>query len=140
MDRKLFRKIEISALTPGQKKAYNFYKLSSALAEYGFATIELNESWQNADFLAQHLDGETCLRVYIKNRLTFHKKYLHRDLYIGFHYENEWYLFPHDKVLHEFLKKRDGAIANSNSWIETGNYSFGRLSKKNQEIIENYKL
>ena len=62
MNQKLFRKIQISALTPRQKKAYNFCKFSSALAEYGFAIIELNESWQNADFIAQHVDGETCLR------------------------------------------------------------------------------
>ena len=71
--KKRFTKIEYQKLNARQQETYYFHKVSTVLAEYGFATIKLNDDWANADFIAQHIDGETYLKVQLKGRLTFAK-------------------------------------------------------------------
>jgi len=134
------QKISYRELNHRQKETYNFQKVSAVFAEYGFATIQLNDDWQNANFLAQHVDGETYLKVQLKSRLTFHKKYLHRNIYICFPDRNDWYLFPHDELLRTFLEDSDKGMADSRSWSIAGSYSFSRLSKENRQLLEKYKL
>ena len=53
------KKIKYGSLNNRQKESYNFQKVSSILAEYGFVTMKLNDDWQGADFIAQHIDGNT---------------------------------------------------------------------------------
>ncbi len=137
---KNFKKINYKALNHRQKETYNFQKVSSVLADYGFATIQLNDDWQSASFLAQHIDGYTYLKVQLKSRLTFHKKYLEKNIYICFPNQNNWYLFPHDDLLEFFLEKNNGEINNSKSWMKTGSYTYNSLSKQNTCILEKYKL
>ncbi len=71
--KKRFTKIDYQKLNTRQQETYNFQKVSAVLAEYGFATIKLNDDWANADFIAQHIDAETYLKVQLKGRLTFAK-------------------------------------------------------------------
>lgn len=133
-------KINYKHLNHRQKESYNFQKVSSIFADYGFATIQLNDDWQSADFLAQHIDGETYLKVQLKSRLTFHKKYLDKNIYICFPYKREWFLFPHDELLKIFLEKNEGGMTISMSWAKAGSYSFSSLSKENRKILEKYRL
>jgi len=91
-------KIKYEELNARQKENYNFLKISAVLADYGFMTLRLSSDWQSADFIAQHIDG-TFLKVQLKKRLSFEKKYLGKDLYIAFCSNQEWYLYPHDEVL-----------------------------------------
>ncbi|SVD57416.1 uncharacterized protein METZ01_LOCUS410270, partial [marine metagenome] len=51
---KKFEKINYRKLNARQKENYNYQKISSILAEYGFSTIRLSDDWQSADFIAQH--------------------------------------------------------------------------------------
>ncbi len=134
------KKINYKLLNHRQKETYNFQKVSSIFADYGFATIQLNDDWQQADFLAQHIDGETYLKIQLKSRLTFHKKYLHKNIYICFPDKKDWYLFPHDELLKIFLEKDDGGMAASISWSKAGSYSFSSLSKQNKQLLETFKL
>ncbi len=90
--------INYSSLNARQKENFNFQKVSAVLADYGFVTIRLSDDWQGADFIAQHVDGETFIKVQLKGRLTFEKKYQGKDLYVAFHSNGSWYLFPHDEV------------------------------------------
>src|SRR5690606_24701208 len=133
-------KINYTNLNHKQKETYNFQKVSSIFADYGFATIQLNDDWQSADFLAQHIDGETYLKVQLKSRLTFHEKYLNKDIYICFPHKKDWYLFPHDELLKIFLEKNGGGMAISRSWSKAGSYSFSSLSKQNKLLLKKYKL
>ena len=71
-----FKKIIYSKLNSRQKENYNYQKVSSVLADYGFQTIKLSDDWKGADFLAQHTDGKTSLKIQLKSRLTLDKKYL----------------------------------------------------------------
>ena len=85
-------KIDYGGLNARQKETFNFQKVSAVFAEYGFATIKLNDDWQGADFIAQHIDGQTYLKVQLKGRLTFSKKYVGKDLFVCFPYDHQWYL------------------------------------------------
>jgi hypothetical protein len=136
----MMEKISYNHLNAKQKETFNFQKVSAILADYGFATIKLNDDWQGADFIAQHIDGDTYLKVQLKGRLTFDKKYFGKDLHICFPYRNTWYLFPHDEMLNAFLKEFSDKMAISSSWTNHGSYSWNSLSKRILEILNNYQL
>ena len=75
-----FERVPYEKLNSRQRENYNFQKVSAVLADYGFSTIRLSNDWQGADFIAQHLDGIRFLKVQLKARLTFDRKYMGRDL------------------------------------------------------------
>ncbi len=77
------QKIDPRTLNARQKENHNFQKISGLLADYGFATIRISDDWKGADFLAQHVDGKTLLRVQLKGRLGIYKKYHHPPRHIA---------------------------------------------------------
>jgi len=56
-------KIDYDDLNARAKEMYNFQKVSSKLADYGFTTMWLNNDWQGADFIAVPVDGITDIKV-----------------------------------------------------------------------------
>ncbi len=131
-----FTKISYSDLKPRQKENYNFQKISAVLAEYGFVTFRLSDDWAGADFIAVHLDG-SVLRVQLKSRLTFDKKYFGNGLHVAFAVGETWYLFPHDEFLSQVLDATN--IGATDSW-EKGIYSWPRLSKQLQKMLAPYRI
>jgi hypothetical protein len=130
-------KIRYPDLNSRQQESFNYQKISGVLADYGFVTIRLSDDWKGADFLAQHIQGQT-LRVQLKSRLAIHKKYQGKDLWICFRYVNDWYLFPHDEVLERILT--DTNVPNTKSWKNTGGYTVPHLSKQLRAILASYRL
>lgn len=65
-------KIEYFRLNARQKENYNFLKVSAVLADYGYMTMRVSADWQGADFIAQHIDGTTSLKVQLKSRLAWY--------------------------------------------------------------------
>jgi len=122
-------------LNARQQESYNFQKISAVLADYGYVTIRLSDDWKGADFLAQHISGRT-LRVQLKSRLMFDKRYSRKDLWVTFCRKDEWYLFPHDEVLRIVLKRT--TIGRTASWRLRGKYSFPTVSKTLKEILSPY--
>jgi len=55
--------IDYVSLNSRQKENFNFQKVSGVLADYGFSTVRLTQDWRGADFIAQHSDGVTFLKV-----------------------------------------------------------------------------
>src|ERR1035438_7921708 len=98
-----FNPYQYEELNSRQQEAYNFQKVSAVLADYGFVTIRLSSDWRGADFIAQHIDGDTFLKVQLKGRPSFDKKYRNRELFICFPHVGDWYLYPHDAVLSQVL-------------------------------------
>ena len=94
-----FALIDYQQLNARQKENYNFLKVSAVLADYGFVTMRLSDDWQGADFIAQHVDGVKFLRVQLKGRLTFCRKYEGKNLQVAFPHKRHWYLYSHDKLL-----------------------------------------
>lgn len=93
------KKINYCKLNARAKEMYNFHKVSSVLADYGFTCMWLNNDWEGADFIAVHYDGCTTLKVQLKARMWFDKKYIGKDIYICFRESNDTYLYLHDELL-----------------------------------------
>jgi hypothetical protein len=132
-----FTPIDYQQLNARQKENYNFLKVSAILADYGFMPMRLSDDWQGADFIAPHIDGDV-LKVQLKGRLTFDKKYRSKGLYVTFPHEGDWYLYPHDELLERVLA--DTEVAGTDSWSQQGAYSYPNLSKRILKMLEPYKL
>lgn len=133
-----FRRVNYDKLNGRQKENYNFQKVSGILADYGFATLRLSDDWQGADFIAQHVDGKTFLKIQLKTRLTFGKKYQDKDIFIVFQHTDSWYLFPHDELLKQVLEKTN--VGNTKSWKKKGGYSFPKISTEMEALLCPYKI
>ncbi len=117
----MFEHISYVALNARQKEQYNFQKISAVLADYGFNCIKLADDWQDADFLAYHIDRSTTLKIQLKSRITIQKKYLGKEIWMAFPHDNSWYLIEHDR-----LEAKIGEHTNwlrSESWLTGGGYS-----------------
>jgi hypothetical protein len=130
--------VPYGALNSRQRENYNYHKVSAALADYGFTTIRLSDDWHGADFIALHIDGETHLRVQLKGRMTFDRKYVGRNLYIAFHAEGMWYIYPHDDLLNRLTGA--GRLVGTRSWEVDGVYHFPTLSGELLGFLTPYKL
>lgn len=138
MERLQFNKVGYGELNARQKEQYNFQKVSAILADYGYQTIWLTSDWQSADFIAQHIDGQTFLKVQLKGRLLFDKKYMGKEIWICFPYEGDCYLYPHDEVFHQVCEVAN--ILGSESWKNIGTYHFPTLTTERLRILETYRL
>ena len=130
------KKINYSELNDKQKESYNFQKVSAILADYGYVTIRLSDDWNGADFIAQHHSG-SFIKVQLKSRITFDKKYKGKDIFICFPNNGDWYLYPHDEALALYESNR---FANSDSWKKKGIYHWSRLSKEQKPELKKYIL
>ena len=133
-------KINYNDLNARQKESFNFQKVSSILADFGYFTMKLSDDWESADFIAIHYKDKSFLKIQLKGRVTFDKKYLNKDLFICFEDKSTstWYLYPHDEVCRKFSQSRN--FQNTSSWINDEMYSFSKLSKKDISELENYSL
>jgi len=133
-----FTKIDPAKLNARQKENYNFLKVSAVLADYGFMTMRLSSDWKGADFIAQHIDGETFLKIQLKSRLGFDKKYAGKNIYVAFPNGADWYIYPHDTFLERVLV--DTGIGKTKAWLVDGGYSFPSLSEQLRTLLQPYML
>ena len=121
------RHIDYSELSARQKEVFNFQKVASLLAEYGFNCIKLTDDWLGADFLAYHKDGTQTLRVQLKARLTINRNYMGKDLYVTFPSKGKWYLILHDELVTIVGEATSWLL--SRSWTNNGLYNSPSPSK-----------
>lgn len=138
MDSMKLKKVNYQDLNARQQENYNFHQVAAVLAQYGFTCLRLSDDWQGADFIAIHIDGETDLKVQLKGRLTFMRKYLGKNLYICFPDGEDWYLYPHDDF-YEVVSQVTNII-NTKSWKERGEYHFPKLSEQMKTLLADYRL
>ena len=131
----MFKKINYTDLNAKAKEMYNFQKFSSILADYGYTTMWLNNDWEGADFIAVHIDGATTLKIQLKGRFSFSKKYMGKNILIAFIENEKYYIYPHDELL-ELLN----FTKTDKTWLDHGKWSSPRLSKKYKVILEKYIL
>jgi frataxin-like iron-binding protein CyaY len=113
------KKIKYEELNARQKENYNYHKVASKLADYGYDCMRLNNDWQGADFIAVHNDGEKMLKVQLKARFTIAEKYSNKEIWIAFLEDGVVYMYDHDLIVSK-LKER---TLNSKSWKENKQYS-----------------
>lgn len=133
-----FSLIKYSDLNARQKENYNYQKVAAFLADYGFVSMRLSDDWQGADFISQHINGKTLLRVQLKGRMCIDKKYIGKDLYICFCEKDSWYLVHHDEF-HDWAKTNT-SIFSTHSWKVNGNYSVPYLPIKIKNFVAQYKI
>ena len=131
------QRIRYQDLNSRQQESYNYQQASGILADYGFVTIRLSDDWRGADFIAQHIDGTTFLKVQLKGRLTIDRKYQNRDIHICFRSGGQWFLYPHDSVMEHILASTN--VGKTESWAK-GLYTFPTLSKELRAVLEPYRL
>ena len=118
----MFQKVYYKNLKPRQKENYNFQKMASKLAEYGFNCLWLNDDYEGADFIALHIDRETILKVQLKGRLEINRKYCNKDIHVAFRHKDNDYIYAHDGFLiHAY---NNSSIENTQSWKEKGLYNW----------------
>ena len=78
------KKIKYTDLNSRQKEIYNFQKVSSVLADYGFSTMIMSDDWQHADFQALHMATKQNLFVQLKGRLSIDNKYAGKRIWVCF--------------------------------------------------------
>jgi hypothetical protein len=133
-----FEKIRYQELNGRQQETYNFQKVSAVLADFGYLTIRLTDDWNGADFIAQHFQTKEFLKVQLKGRLCFYKKYCQKDLYICFNDSGTWYFYPHDEVLRLVLEL--GLLVGTESWDVHSGYSFPGIPSHLKDILAPYRL
>ncbi len=133
-----FEKVKYQELNSRQQETYNFQKISALLADFGYLTIRLSDDWNGADFIAQHFKTKSFIKVQLKGRLCFYKKYCEKDLYICFNENGIWYLYPHDEVLKQVLD--DGLLAGTESWDVQHGYSFPGVPKRLEKLLAPFRL
>lgn len=134
------QKIDYNDLNARQKENYNFQKIAATLAGYGYSCMWLNDDWQGADFIANHIDGIEFLKVQLKSRLTINRKYIGKDIYVAFRYEGDTYLYPHDELMN-FIFKELPSTEKRESWAKVGGFSWPNpMPKKLKLKMAQYKL
>ncbi|WP_340106364.1 hypothetical protein [Rhodohalobacter sp. 8-1] len=132
--------IKYSDLNSKRNENYNYQKISAVLADYGFVTHRLTDDWQWADFIAQHVDGIIFLKVQLKGRLTFDKKYLEKDIYIAFRSSRGiWFLYDHDELFNIIFSEMEN-IQESKFRKDNGLYSFPGLGSKYRQFLLPYQI
>ena len=131
------KRIRYKDLNTRQKENFNFQKVASTLADYGFNCIRLSDDWQGADFIACHIDGNTFVKIQLKGRLTFDKKYIGKDIYIAFKQGEQGYLYPHDELLQKVLEEFE-FMKGTEAWDVNGAYSRSPIPKELEKLMDQY--
>ncbi|WP_298536793.1 hypothetical protein [uncultured Algibacter sp.] len=126
-----YSNVSYSKLNSKQKENYNFHKVASALANYGFNSMRLNDDWQGADFIAVHIDGDDMLKIQLKGRFTLAKKYIDKNIYIAFIENDTIKIYLHDDAINMMPDN----IKNSKSWQTNGLYSWGKTPMFYKDVI-----
>jgi hypothetical protein len=134
----LGNKIDYNVLNPKQQEAYNLQKASAIFAQYGYLVIKLSDDWNGADFIALKFGTDDYLKVQLKGRLGFFKKYLGKNITICFFdsQTQNCYLYPHDELCEIIMKKHK----NTDSWLTKGEYHFPTINDEHREILKKYVL
>ena len=129
--------VEYRKLNPKQKEVYNFQKVASLLADYGYNCIKLADDWKGADFLAYHFDSFSTLRVQLKGRMTVSRNYelkgndsSEKEIYMTFPIRGIWYLVSHSKLV-ELVGIHTNWLV-TESWQKEGVYS---SASPNRELV-----
>ena len=138
-DQPRFERVRYRDLNSRQQENWNFHKLAARLADYGFNCLRLTDDWQGADLIACHIDGETFLKIQLKGRLAVDRKYVGKEIFIGFFHGEECYVYPHDAFLHELIS-RGSMNEDRRLWREKGVRSWPRIPAWACDWLEPYKV
>jgi len=141
----LGEKINYESLKDKQQEIYNFQKVSSVFAEYGYSVTPLRDDVEFADFVAVPFnknEKKEPLWVQLKSGcFIVSEKYYGKNLHICFFDQKtgKWYLYPHDKIYKEFEKN----FQKAKTWDKKHEYkSFGKKAILSflKDALDIYKI
>jgi len=138
-----FAKVDYRSLNAKEKEVYNFHHIGALLAKHGYASYPIRDDWSGGDMFARHMVTRKSLTIQIKGRVTFAKKYLGKDLYIGFPRGDGAIVYPHDLVLAKYLKlrKRKGnPLEDNDAWTTGGLVSWSSPTSELLGLLRGYEL
>ena len=124
-------------LNPRQRRIYNFHKVASLLADYGYDCIKSPDDRKGTEFQVHHIDGHS-LRVQLKSRMLIDRNYVGKDLYLCFPANCIWYLVPYDKLIRIVEDEKPGTFKTS-SW-KKGMYSWPKPPGPVIERLTEYRI
>lgn len=118
--------ISYEALSSRQQEAYNYAKLASILADYGYTCVRLHDDYESGDLLA--LKPGHTYAIQLKGRFTIDKKYINKGLYMAWPAADRqgFYVVRHASLVQ--IAQAHTNIMNTRSWAEQGLYSIKTLS------------
>lgn len=119
----MFARVPYRELNALQQENYNFHKVATRLADYGFNCIRLSDDWQGADFIAMHVNGDTFLKVQLKGRMWIDRKYSGKNIHIAFWHGAVLYIYDHDKLV-QFVEDGGHIGADATVWHSEGRRSW----------------
>lgn len=138
------QEIEYKELTNKEKELYNYNRLAAVLAKYGMECHWIINDTNGADIVAYRAprkaeDSHTMtLKIQLKSRFSYNKKYNQEDLYIAFPDGDDWYLIPQESIS-EDKSLIPEKWRTCESW-ESGNYHVAQLSKDMKTKLKRYKI
>jgi len=138
-----FDRVNYSDLNARAKENYNFHLIAAKLAEYGFASMRLSDDYGGADFLSIHNDSNRAakvLKVQLKGRLTFDKKYTGKDIFIAFRENERVYVYPHDDLKRRIQEAEKFRSSKHSEWWDHGSRSWPSVPKFQQHILDEYEI
>ena len=80
------------------QEAYNYAKVASVLADYGFECQHYWNDVNGADFIAHNAELGVTLPIQQKSAMQVEPKYRGKGLWIVFQWCRVWYLIKHDEL------------------------------------------
>ena len=138
-----FAKVDYRSLNAKEKEVYNFHHIGALLAKHGFASYPIRDDWSGGDMFARHMVTRKSLTIQIKGRLTFARKYLGKEIHIGFPKQDAAFVYPHDEILSKYLKlrkKKGNPLEDNEAWSVGGQVHWGRPTGDLLELLRGYEL
>ena len=136
-----WERIEYHELKGKHREAYNYAKVASVLAEYGFECARFVNDLNGADFAANNPTQGITLAVQQKSGLEVRPAYLSKNLWIVFQVSRVWYLIKHDE-LWKIVDTHTNKITNmkKNNDTRAGWSGDQRPNKEVMAAIEPYRM
>lgn len=140
-----FSKVDYSTLNARQQEVHNFHAIAALLARHGFATYAIRDDWNGGDMIARHM---TDLRrppmiIQVKSRVTFDRKYIDKQLWIGLPSGPDAYVYPHDEILTDYRRMRaarNQPLEASKAWSDGGCVHWPTPTEELRELLAPYLL
>jgi hypothetical protein len=134
-----FEKVRYEKLNARQQEIFNFQWISGALATYGYHTHRIPDDWEGADFIARHMVTGKQIKVQLKGRIHFAKKYIGKRIWIAFRQTDRAYLYPHDALLTKYMKVNPMRI--NKAWRHPdGAVHWKRPTKAQLSFLKEYEI
>ena len=140
-----FQTVDYRQLNGRQQEVFNYHHIAALLAKHGYATYPIRDDWNGGDMFARHMLTGEAMTIQIKSRITFDRKYLGKNLCIGFRETNTptVYVYPHDEVLREYeemRRQRNLPLDDNQAWSRDGTAHWISPTKELRTLLQPYRL